>query len=155
MADTSRRGFASMDPAKKREIASRGGRAAHEKGTAHEFTPDEARQAGKKGGERVSQNRDHMASIGRRGGEAVSRDREHMARIGRKGGEAVSRDRQHMATIGREGGESRANVRKSLSARSESMKCAGVTPAVTASPRRLAARTRSSPARNSASADSI
>ena len=109
MADTSRRGFASMDPAKKREIASRGGRAAHEKGTAHEFTPDEARQAGKKGGERVSQNRDHMASIGRRGGEAVSRDREHMARIGRKGGEAVSRDRQHMATIGREGGESRAN----------------------------------------------
>ena len=109
MADTSRRGFASMDPAKKREIASRGGRAAHEKGTAHEFTPDEARQAGRKGGERVSQNRDHMASIGRRGGEAVSRDREHMARIGRKGGEAVSRDRQHMATIGREGGESRAN----------------------------------------------
>jgi hypothetical protein len=109
MADTSRRGFASMDPAKKREIASRGGRAAHEKGTAHEFTPDEARQAGKKGGERVSQNRNHMASIGRRGGEAVSRDREHMARIGRKGGEAVSRDRQHMATIGREGGESRAN----------------------------------------------
>jgi uncharacterized protein len=109
MSDTSRRGFASMDPAKKREIASRGGRAAHEKGTAHEFTPDEARQAGKKGGERVSQNRGHMASIGRRGGEAVSRDREHMARIGRKGGEAVSRDRQHMATIGREGGESRAN----------------------------------------------
>ncbi len=109
MADTSRRGFASMDPAKKREIASRGGRAAHEKGTAHEFTPDEARAAGRKGGETVSRNREHMASIGRRGGEAVSRDREHMARIGRKGGEAVSRDRNHMASIGREGGESRAN----------------------------------------------
>ena len=107
MADTSRRGFASMDPEKKRMIASKGGRAAHEKGTAHEFSPDEARAAGRKGGERVSQNRDHMASIGRRGGEAVSRDREHMARIGRKGGETVSRDRAHMSQIGREGGESR------------------------------------------------
>src|SRR5687768_15282352 len=108
MADTSRRGFASMDPEKKREIASRGGRAAHQKGTAHEFTADEARNAGKKGGETVSRNRDHMAAIGRKGGEAVSRDREHMANIGRKGGEAVSRDRQHMAAIGREGGEARS-----------------------------------------------
>jgi general stress protein YciG len=103
----SKRGFASMDPQRKREIASKGGRAAHEKGTAHEFTPDEARNAGRKGGEAVSRNREHMASIGRRGGEAVSRDREHMANIGRKGGETVSRDRQHMANIGREGGESR------------------------------------------------
>lgn len=103
----SKRGFASMDPQRKKEIASKGGRAAHEKGTAHEFTPDEARNAGKKGGEAVSRNREHMASIGRRGGEAVSRDREHMANIGRKGGETVSRDRQHMANIGREGGESR------------------------------------------------
>jgi len=104
---TSKRGFASMDPQRKREIASKGGRAAHEKGTAHEFSPEEARQAGRKGGEVVSRNRDHMASIGRKGGEAVSRDREHMAMIGRKGGETVSRDRQHMSEIGREGGESR------------------------------------------------
>ena len=115
MADTSRRGFASMDPEKKRLIASKGGRAAHEKGTAHEFTPDEARAAGRKGGETVSRNRDHMASIGRKGGEAVSRDREHMAAIGRKGGEAVSRDRQHMANIGREGGESRGKGESELS----------------------------------------
>lgn len=104
---TSKRGFASMDPQRKREIASKGGRAAHEKGTAHEFSPEEARQAGRKGGEVVSRNRDHMAHIGRKGGEAVSRDREHMAMIGRKGGETVSRDRQHMSDIGREGGESR------------------------------------------------
>jgi len=104
---TSRRGFASMDPQRKREIASKGGRAAHEKGTAHEFSADEARSAGRKGGESVSRNRDHMAEIGRKGGEAVSRDREHMASIGRKGGEAVSRDRQHMSEIGREGGQSR------------------------------------------------
>lgn len=46
-----RRGFASMSPEKQREIASKGGRAAHEKGTAHEWTPDEARVAGRKGGQ--------------------------------------------------------------------------------------------------------
>jgi general stress protein YciG len=46
-----RRGFASMSREKQREIASKGGRAAHEKGTAHEWTPDEARAAGRKGGQ--------------------------------------------------------------------------------------------------------
>ncbi len=46
-----RRGFASMTAEKQREIASKGGRAAHEKGTAHEWTSDEARQAGRKGGQ--------------------------------------------------------------------------------------------------------
>jgi len=40
-----------MSPEKQREIASKGGRAAHEKGTAHEWTPDEARNAGRKGGQ--------------------------------------------------------------------------------------------------------
>ncbi|HZO88879.1 MAG TPA: KGG domain-containing protein [Chthonomonadaceae bacterium] len=65
----SERGFAAMDAEKQREIASKGGRAAHAKGKAHEFTPEEARQAGRKGGESVSQNRAHMAAIGRKGGE--------------------------------------------------------------------------------------
>jgi general stress protein YciG len=46
-----RRGFASMSPEKQREIASKGGRAAHEKGTAHEWTTEEARSAGRKGGQ--------------------------------------------------------------------------------------------------------
>jgi general stress protein YciG len=46
-----RRGFASMSSEKQREIASKGGRAAHEKGTAHEWTADEARSAGRKGGQ--------------------------------------------------------------------------------------------------------
>jgi uncharacterized protein len=46
----SRRGFASMDPKKVAEIASKGGKAAHEAGTAHRFTADEAKSAGKKGG---------------------------------------------------------------------------------------------------------
>jgi general stress protein YciG len=46
----SRRGFAGMDPAIVRDLASKGGKAAHEKGRAHEFTPEEARVAGHKGG---------------------------------------------------------------------------------------------------------
>lgn len=44
------RGFASMDPSRQREIASKGGKAAHQKGVAHQWTPDEAREAGRKGG---------------------------------------------------------------------------------------------------------
>ena len=47
----SKRGFAAMDPEQQREIAREGGRAAHQKGTAHEFTSEEARIAGRKGGE--------------------------------------------------------------------------------------------------------
>ena len=70
MANTSKRGFASMDAAKQREIASKGGKAAHAKGTAHEFTSDEARVAGRKGGEAVSRDRAHMSAIGREGGHS-------------------------------------------------------------------------------------
>ncbi|MEJ7810914.1 MAG: KGG domain-containing protein [Gemmatimonadaceae bacterium] len=64
------RGFAAMDRERQRAIASEGGRAAHQKGTAHEFNADEARAAGRKGGVAVSGNREHMANIGRRGAEA-------------------------------------------------------------------------------------
>ena len=67
---TAKRGFASMDPSRQREIASKGGKAAHQQGVAHEWTPDEARKAGRKGGEAVSKNKDHMSEIGRKGGEA-------------------------------------------------------------------------------------
>lgn len=73
MSDTSKRGFASMDEDKQREIASKGGKAAHEKGTAHEFTSEEAREAGRKGGETTSQDREHMAEIGREGGKQSHR----------------------------------------------------------------------------------
>src|SRR5690348_9355641 len=69
-ARTSKRGFASMDPSKQREIASKGGKAAHMQGVAHEWTPNEAREAGRKGGEAVSKNKKHMSDIGRKGGEA-------------------------------------------------------------------------------------
>ena len=72
---TKNRGFASMDTHRQREIARKGGRAAHEKGKAHEFTPDEARAAGRKGGEKVSVNRRHMAEIGRRGGRSSAQRR--------------------------------------------------------------------------------
>ena len=51
------RGFASMDRAKQREIASKGGKAAHQKGTAHEWTSEEAREAGRKGGMASHQKR--------------------------------------------------------------------------------------------------
>lgn len=66
----SRRGFAAMDPAKQKEISSMGGKAAHETGAAHEFSPEEARQAGRAGGKAVSRDREHMAAIGRKGGAA-------------------------------------------------------------------------------------
>ena len=69
-ANTRNRGFASMDTQKQKEIARKGGRAAHEKGTAHEFTSEEARAAGRKGGERVSLDRSHMSRIGRMGGKS-------------------------------------------------------------------------------------
>jgi uncharacterized protein len=48
------RGFASMDRVKQREIASKGGKAAHERGTAHEWSSEEAREAGRKGGSAAS-----------------------------------------------------------------------------------------------------
>ena len=68
--NSSKRGFASMDPEHQRQIAREGGKAAHKLGVAHEFNSEEARQAGRKGGETVSANREHMAAIGRKGGEA-------------------------------------------------------------------------------------
>lgn len=46
-----RRGFAAMSPERQREIASQGGRAAHQQGVAHEWSSEEARAAGKKGGQ--------------------------------------------------------------------------------------------------------
>jgi hypothetical protein len=73
MLGNNRRGFALMDPLRQREIARKGGKAAHEKGTAHQFTSDEAREAGRKGGMIVSRHREHMVEIGRSGGRARRR----------------------------------------------------------------------------------
>lgn len=65
-----KRGFGTMDPDKQREIASKGGKAAHAKGVAHEFTREKAKEAGRIGGKRISANREHMAAIGRLGAQA-------------------------------------------------------------------------------------
>ena len=121
----SKRGFASMDANHQKEIASKGGRAAHAKGTAHEWTSDEARVAGRKGGEVVSRDRAHMAAIGREGGEsrgarnrgrqssgrgseassssgASYSDRESPVEVSREG---MSRDQGNGARSGRDEGE--------------------------------------------------
>ena len=68
-AASARRGFALMASERQREIASAGGRAAHRLDRAHEFTSEEAREAGRKGGSVVSQDRAHMAAIGRKSGQ--------------------------------------------------------------------------------------
>jgi uncharacterized protein len=98
MANTSKRGFASMDAAKQREIASKGGRAAHAKGTAHEFTSDEARVAGRKGGEAVSRDRQHMSNIGREGGHS----RGAGARAAAQGGGSLGQTRPGEQTFERQ-----------------------------------------------------
>ena len=110
---TSKRGFASMDPAKQREIASKGGRAAHAKGTAHEFTSDEARVAGRKGGEAVSRDRAHMSAIGREGGH--SRGARARANASTPGGNDIARDEQvfeRQVNSERSGFESNRNERR-------------------------------------------
>ena len=68
-----RRGFASMSPEKQREIASKGGRAAHQKGTAHEWTSEEARSAGRKGGQISRGGRGRLVD------ESPSADAPHMS----------------------------------------------------------------------------
>ena len=98
MAENERRGFAGMDQEKQRQIARKGGKAAHEKGTAHEFTPEEAREAGRKGGEAVSRDREHMSRIGREGGLS--------SRGGQGRGDNGQTGRAHAPSNGSEGTES-------------------------------------------------
>jgi general stress protein YciG len=71
------RGFASMDPAKQREIASKGGKAAHQKGTAHEWTSEEARDAGRKGG--IASHRRRREQQGTTTGESGASEGENAA----------------------------------------------------------------------------
>jgi general stress protein YciG len=73
---SSNRGFAAMDEDKQREIASKGGKAAHEKGTAHEFSSQEAAEAGSKGGKAAHAK-----------GTAHEFSSEEAAEAGRKGGQ--------------------------------------------------------------------
>jgi general stress protein YciG len=71
------RGFAAMDRNKQKEIASMGGKAAHAKGTAHEFTSEEAARAGSKGGRAAHEK-----------GTAHEFSRQEATEAGRKGGQA-------------------------------------------------------------------
>lgn len=104
MSGKSKRGFASMDPSRQRDIASKGGKAAHAKGTAHEWTADEARRAGRKGGEVVSRDRAHMEAIGRAGGEARGRARQLAAQQAASSNPTPRfQDRETAVSISREG----------------------------------------------------
>lgn len=89
---SSNRGFASMDEEKQREIASKGGKAAHEKGTAHEFTSEEAREAGRKGGQAShggGSSSDNQSEGGKEGGRGFAgMDKEKQREIAKKGGES-------------------------------------------------------------------
>ena len=66
---TEDRGFASMERNKQREIASKGGKAAHQKGTAHEWTSEEAREAGRKGGMASHRRKQEQQNSGSTGSE--------------------------------------------------------------------------------------
>lgn len=72
------RGFAGMDPARHREIAAMGGRAVHAAGTGHEWTSEEAREAGRKGGREVAKRRgaEHMRAISKRSKKVAAKNRE-------------------------------------------------------------------------------
>lgn len=69
-----KRGFASMSKEQQARIASMGGKAAHRRGTAHEFNSEEGRIAGSKGGRIIAADRAHMSAIGRMGGQSRRRD---------------------------------------------------------------------------------
>jgi general stress protein YciG len=86
-----KRGFASMDPEQQREIAAEGGRAAHEKGTAHEFTSEEARRAGSMShkNDRGSQS-SQSASGGNRGSTEEDQDSDSGGNKGGRGSRSKS-----------------------------------------------------------------
>jgi len=85
------KGFGAWDPAQHTAAASKGGRTAHVQGSAHQFTREQARIAGAKGGAMMAARPGHMSKIGKLGGKAVATDRAHMAAIGAKGGKATRR----------------------------------------------------------------
>lgn len=101
----SQRGFASMDPARQREIARKGGESVPHEKRSFSQNPNLAAQAGRKGGQNVpdekrsfSQDRSLAAAAGRKGGQSVpdekrsfSQDRELAAQAGRKGGQSSGR----------------------------------------------------------------
>jgi hypothetical protein len=98
---TKNRGFASMDPARQREIASEGGKAAHQKGTAHEFTSEEARKAGS------------MSHGNRQSAESSSRSSERASSKAEQGGSKQSEQGGGNRSGGEGGGEGGKSGRSS------------------------------------------
>src|SRR5687768_16173564 len=98
----SKRGFASMDEGKQRAIASQGGKAAHAKGTAHQFESDAASEAGRKGGKAAHEK-----------GTAHEFDSEEAREAGRKGGEArgKSGSRDDYSSSSTQGGTSERHAK--------------------------------------------
>ena len=88
------RGFAGMDPERQRQISSQGGKAAHQKGTAHEFDSNEAREAGRKGG---------MVSGGRRRAREQAQGG-RPAREAEQSGESAEEREQESESEGTESG---------------------------------------------------
>lgn len=103
--NTSNRGFASMDADQQREIASMGGQAAHEKGTAHEFSSEEARVAGSKGGKAAHERGTAHQFSSEEARAAGSKGGQSSGSRGQNSQSADGRSNQHMADIGRKGGQ--------------------------------------------------
>ena len=106
---SSNRGFAAMDAQQQREIASRGGRAAHQQGTAHEFTSEEARAAGRKGGQAAHQR-----------GNAHEFTSEEARIAGRKGGQASQGSRNKVQQQAAQDNSSQQPLRHGNSERDDS-----------------------------------
>lgn len=74
------KGFAALSADQRREMGRLGGRSAHVKGTAYQFTPEKAREVGIKGGIATSQDKEHMSAIGKIGGKAKGTHAERKAK---------------------------------------------------------------------------
>lgn len=112
MSDERKVGFAALSAAERRRLASKGGKAAHANGQAHEFTPAEARAAGSKGGVAVSKDRAYMSELGRRGGHArAEKLRQHEGQRARDDTAPDSTERSAKPEPDDEGGERGADTR--------------------------------------------
>lgn len=82
MGQKKKKGFASMTPERLKEVCSKGGKSSQAKGNGHKWTPEEARKAGKKGGKKVSRDREYMAELGRKSAAARAKKKEEAKNAG-------------------------------------------------------------------------
>jgi general stress protein YciG len=93
MGKESTRGFASFSGERVKELASKGGKEAHRLGRGHQWTTEQAREAGRKGGAAVAARKGHMSAIGRKGGAVSAAMPGRMSELGKKGGAAIAKIR--------------------------------------------------------------